>query len=99
MVRLYFTTDDPHDALTRALSIFRVMDLPILGFEGGYGGSKFQISIQIGADSALADSLLDRLSRLVSVRDARVQFSGANGCESAGLHVDEGARILEQAAA
>lgn len=97
MVRLHFTTDDSHDALTRALGIFRVMDIPVLGFEGGYVGSEFHLSILVSADPVLADSLLDRLGRIVSVRDPWAD--GAAECETAGPNVLEKTRHLEQAAA
>ena len=99
MVRLNFTTVDPHDALTRALAIFRVMDLPVLGFDGRYVESEFRVSILVSADPAIADGLLDRLRRLVSVRDPWARLEGANGCGSVDPHVHEEACILEQAAA
>jgi hypothetical protein len=97
MLRLHFATDNPHDALTRALSIFRVMDIPVLGFDGECVGGTFQVSISVSADPALADSLLDRLGRIVSLREPRA--TSAAECETAGPNVLEKTRLLEQAAA
>lgn len=99
MVRLHFTTVDSHDALTRALGIFRVMDLPVVAFDGRSADGEFHISIAVDADPALADALLDRLGRVVSVRGRWAQRDGGRECDTAGPNVREGAGLLEQAAA
>lgn len=89
MARLHFTTDDPHDALTRVLALFRVTEVPLDGIEGRYEAGAYSISLTIPDNPDRIEALVYRLARLVSVGDVRIQDAPV-ACFPSGAPAGEG---------
>jgi hypothetical protein len=73
MATLTLTTPDPHDALSRVMAIFRLMDLPLGSIVLEPDGDGYRIAITVAEDDGLIDTLTARFTRLVSVESVTVE--------------------------